>query len=80
MDEPHPAHVGCQLVDLVKDAIFERKRGLAVLRFSQVKEQELIGRRRGEFVLLDIDSAHPVSFSLELLHQMATYEAARPTD
>ena len=80
MDEPHPAHIGGQLVDLVKGAIFERKRGLAVLRFSQVKEQELIGGRRCEFVLLDIDSAHPVSFPFELLHQMPTDEAARPTD
>ena len=47
MDEAHPAHIGSQLVDLVKAAIGQRQRFAAVLLQAQVAAPENHRQRWG---------------------------------
>ncbi len=76
VDKAHPAHVGRQLVDLVKGAVVQGQRCLAVLRLAQVEHHKLVGLRGRKLVLLAVDAAHPVAFALQPLNQMASDKSA----
>ncbi|MCK4473474.1 MAG: hypothetical protein KAW49_16970 [Anaerolineae bacterium] len=68
--------------------ILKRKRGLAILRFPQIDQQELIRYRRRKFMFFDINTTDPVAFLLEFFDEacpersrrMSTDETTGTTD
>src|SRR5437773_11541329 len=83
MNEPHPTHVGGELIHLVET----RGRGITQLKcpytaggFTQIEELELIGRRWRKLGSLDVYTAHPVPVGLQALHEMAGDESPCTTN
>src|SRR5208282_6694441 len=75
-DEPHPAHVRGERIDLVDVTC---RRG-AVLPAAKIHEQEFVAVRRTELRFLDIHAADPVSVAFEPAGEMAPYESTRASN
>ncbi len=78
VDEAHPAHVGCQLVDLIERSIAYFQCPDAVLLPAQIKLDEFICFAWMKLMKLDVHPAHPIPFPLEALYQMTTDKSACP--
>ena len=81
-DEPHPAHVGREGVDVVDLlAVGRRADGLqARVPATEVEEVELVGRRLFELRPLDVDAADPVAALLEVLDEVMADESTGASD
>src|ERR1700683_1962338 len=72
-----PAHVGRELIDLVKATIDDLA---AYERIPQIADDEVIRGSFGKRIELEIDTANPEAFAFQPLHQVPTYETARTQD
>src|SRR6202035_881540 len=70
------AHVGGKLIYLL-DPLNCRFHDIGI---PQVCLNKLVGRRRREFVTLDIDSANPVSFGFQPFYQMTADKSTGAID
>jgi hypothetical protein len=81
VDEPHPAHVGRELVDLVEGLAGRRAHGgLAGREVAQVDDVKVVGRGGRELGPLLVGAADPVAVPRQTLHEVAADEPARAPD
>ena len=73
-DEAHAAHVGGERIHLVDVA----RRLQTVVPPPQIEDFELVCVDIGEFRILEIDSAYPVSALFQIRDKMMTDEATSP--
>src|SRR5215469_3593055 len=74
LDEPDPAHVRGEVVDLAGAA----DGALALLPATEVEQLELVGGRGLELGVLDIDPADPIALGLEALDQVVVMNPPAP--
>ncbi len=75
-DVAYASHVGCEVIDLIN--AFGRPSALLVV--AQVRYDEFIGRRLFVFGTLDVDAAHEMSTSDQILDEMMPDEPACARD
>ncbi len=80
VDEAHAAHVGGQLEDLVEGPLRRFDRGPAVFFVPEVQNPEIIGRRRRELGVFQVDAPHPIAVLFQPSHQVTPDESARAAD
>ena len=81
VDEAHAAHLGGELEHGVgRAAAGERQGADAVLAVSEVSEEEVVGRGRGELGPLAVGAADPPAAALEFAREVGADETAGAAD
>ena len=70
-------HISSELINFIESAINDFA---AIRRFAQIGENEIVGFCFGELGKLEIDTAHPETFSLQVLYEMGSDKAPCPAN